>query len=98
MEIETAVRHQIPIIVVVVNNDGNAGALQQKELYPPGHERVTMFQPGIHYETIMRAFSGHGEFVTSPKQLRPALARAAASDKPACINVRVDPDAPYPLD
>ena len=98
MEMETAVRHQIPIIVVVVNNDGNSGALQQTELYPPGHERVTMFQPGIHYETIMRAFSGHGEFVTSPKQLRPALARAAASDKPACINVRVDPDAPYPLD
>jgi len=98
MEMETAVRHQIPIIVVVVNNDGNSGALQQSGLYPPGHERVTMFQPDIHYEAIMRAFSGHGEFVNSPQQLKPALERAAASDKPACINVRVDPDAPYPLD
>jgi thiamine pyrophosphate-dependent acetolactate synthase large subunit-like protein len=98
MEMETAVRHQIPIIVVVVNNDGNSGALQQTALYPPGHERVTMFQPGIHYEAIMRAFGGHGEFVNSPQQLRPALERAAVSDKPACINVRVDPDAHYPLD
>jgi thiamine pyrophosphate-dependent acetolactate synthase large subunit-like protein len=98
MEMETAVRHQIPIIVVVVNNDGNSGSLQQSGLYPPGHERVTMFQPDIHYEAIMRAFSGHGEFVNSPQQLKPALERAAASDKPACINVRVDPDAPYPLD
>lgn len=57
-----------------------------------------MFQPGIHYEAVMRAFGDHGEFVNSPQQLRPALERAAASVKPACINVRVDPDAPYPLD
>ena len=98
MEMETAVRHQIPIIVVVVNNDGNSGALQQTALYPPGHERVTMFQPGIHYEAIMRVFGGHAEFVEVPHQLRPALERAAASEKPACINVRVDPGAPYPLD
>jgi len=98
MEMETAVRHQLPIIVVVVNNDGNSGALQQKAFYPPGYERVTMFQPDIRYEQIMRAFGGAGEFVEQPEQLRPALERAARSGVPACINVKVDPDAPYPRD
>jgi thiamine pyrophosphate-dependent acetolactate synthase large subunit-like protein len=98
MEMETAVRHQIPIIVVVVNNDGNSGALQQTALYPPGHERVTMFQPDIRYEQIMRAFGGGAEYVERPEQLRPALERAVRSGVAACINVKVDPHAPYPRD
>ena len=98
MDMETAVRHRIPIIVLVVNNEGNTGALMQKAFYPPGHERVTMFQPGIRYEAIMRAFGGHAEFVEHPEQLKPALERAVASGTAACINVQVDPYAPYPRD
>jgi len=98
MEMETAVRHKIAVIVVVVNNDGNTGALMEKACFPSSPERVTMFQPDIHYEHIMRAFGGHGEFADRPEQLRPALERAAASGQAACINVRVDPYAPYPRD
>jgi len=98
MEMETAVRHKIPVIVVVVNNDGNTGALMEKTYFPSSPERVTMFQPDIHYENIMRAFGGHGEFVDRPEQIRPALERAVASGKAACINVRVDSSAPYPRD
>lgn len=96
MEMETAVRHGIPVIVVVVNNEGNSGALMQKAFYPPHYERVTMFQPDIHYEAIVRAFGGHAEFVEHPEELRPALERSVMSGIPACINVKVDPDAPYP--
>ncbi len=98
MEMETAVRHKIAVIVVVVNNDGNTGALMEKACFPSSLERVTMFQPDIHYENIMRTFGGHGEFADRPEQLRPALERAAASGQAACINVRVDPYAPYPRD
>ena len=98
MEMETAVRHRIPIIVVVVNNDGISGATVQKKLYPPDHERVTMFQPGIRYDQIMARLGGHPEFVGSPNELAPALERAAASGSAACINVRVDPNATYPVE
>jgi 2-hydroxyacyl-CoA lyase len=98
MEMETAVRHKIAVIVVVVNNDGNTGALMEKACFPSNRERVTMFQPDIHYENIMRTFGGHAEFADRPEQLRPALERAAASGQAACINVRVDPYAPYPRD
>ncbi|MBW4573677.1 MAG: hypothetical protein KME08_00155 [Aphanothece sp. CMT-3BRIN-NPC111] len=38
----------------------------------------------------------HGEFVESPEQLKPAMERAIASGTAACINVTVDPHAPYP--
>ena len=93
MDMETAVRHKIPILVVVANNDGDMGAITQKTFFPGYEERITMFQPDIHYEQIMQAFGGHGEYVDRPEELRPALERAVASGKAACINVRVDPFA-----
>ena len=96
MEMETAVRHRIPVIVIVANNEGISGALRQNALFPPNHERVNMFQSAIHYENIVGAFGGHAEYVEHPEQLIPALGRAVASGLPACINVRVDPHAPYP--
>lgn len=98
MDMETAVRHKISIIVVVVNNEGGNGGITQKVLFPDHDERITMFQPEIHYDKIMSAFGGHGEHINRPEELIPALQRAAASGKASCINVRVDPFAPYPSD
>jgi 2-hydroxyacyl-CoA lyase 1 len=98
MDMETAVRHRIPIVIIIVNNDGNSGGLTQRAFYPHEFERVTMFQPDIRYEAIMRAFGGHAEFVERPEELKPALHRALASGKAACINVKVDPFARYPQD
>ncbi len=98
MDMETAVRYKVPIIIVVVNNEGHSGALSQEANFPPHAERVTMFQPECRYEEIMRAFGGHGDFVEAPDQLRPALERAVRSGLPACINVKVDPRVPYPRD
>ena len=57
-----------------------------------------MYQPGIRYENIMRAFGGHAEFVDRPEQIATGFGRALASGKAACINVQVDPYAPYPND
>jgi len=98
MDLETAVRHRIPVIIVVVNNEGNTGAIMEEIFFPGRDERVTMFQPDIHYEHIMRAFGGHAEYVERPEQVKPALERAVASGKASCINVRVNPNAPYPRD
>jgi 2-hydroxyacyl-CoA lyase 1 len=98
MEMETAVRHRVPIIVVVVDNEGNCGSGPQKTFFPSNYERVTMFGPDIRYQEIMRAFGGHAESVDHPDQLRPALERCVESEVPACINVKIDPDAPYPRD
>ena len=45
------------------------------------------------YDEVVRALGGSGEFVESPRDLRPALECALASDKPACANVRIDAGA-----
>jgi acetolactate synthase-1/2/3 large subunit len=41
---------------------------------------------------VVEALGGYGERVTGPKEIRPALERARASGKPACVNVMVDPN------
>ena len=99
MELETAVRHHVPIVVVVANNDGNGGSRRHRMyLGDGGHEPIMMFQPGLRYDRIMEVFGGYAEHVQRPEGVRPALARAIASNRPACINVAVDPDAAFPGD
>jgi thiamine pyrophosphate-dependent acetolactate synthase large subunit-like protein len=98
-EMETAVRHRIPIVVIVANNDGNAGAMSQRDMFPDGHpDRVSMYEPRLRYAELMRVFGGHAEQVDDIEELGPALARALAADGPACINVALDPNAPFPRD
>jgi 2-hydroxyacyl-CoA lyase 1 len=96
MEMETAVRLRVPVIVVVANNDGNGGAVLQRAYYPGRADPITMFTPGIHYDQMMAAFGGHGEYVDGAEGIKPALRRAVESGMPACINVRIDPESPYP--
>src|SRR5262245_56822803 len=97
MDLETAVRHRIPIVVVIVNNDGITGIRRQKSRFPPDYpELFSQFQPGMRYERIIDVFGGHAEFVNLAAMLRPALERASASGVAACINVAVDPDASHP--
>jgi thiamine pyrophosphate-dependent acetolactate synthase large subunit-like protein len=97
MDLETAVRHRIPVIVVIANNDGITGSLRQKATFPPEYpELFSRFQPRLGYERIMEVFGGHGEFVDEAADIRPALERAAASGLPSCVNVIVDPNAPGP--
>jgi acetolactate synthase-1/2/3 large subunit len=42
----------------------------------------------------VEGLGGHGEFVTEPDQIRPAIERAFASGKPACVNVIMDQEPP----
>jgi 2-hydroxyacyl-CoA lyase 1 len=97
MEMETAARLRVPIIVIIANNDGNGGVLFQQKFYADDYpDRVTALQPGLRYEAISRTLGGHAEYVEHPSELEPAFARAVASQLPACINVRIDPHAPSP--
>jgi Thiamine pyrophosphate enzyme, C-terminal TPP binding domain len=49
----------------------------------------------VRYDKVAEAFGGHGELVTDPNEIRPALERAFASGVPACINVITDPKVRY---
>ena len=97
MEMEVCVRHKIPIVVVIANNQGNNGAIKQRSLFlSAGSERVTMFQPMLEYDRIMAMFGGQGATVADPDQLKPALERALSAGTPVCINVVIDPEMPPP--
>ncbi len=87
MEIDSAVRHKIPVVVVISNNGGwTATAPWSRPGPKPG--RNLGF---TRYDRVAQEFGAHGEFVEKPHDLRPALERAWASGKPAVVNVITDP-------
>jgi len=96
MEFETAVRHNIPFVCVVVN-DQAWGMIKHGQEINYGPKRLVGSELGvIHYEEVVKALGGHGEFVTKDEEIMPALKRALASGKPACVNVLTDPTVTSP--
>ena len=92
MEMETAVRHGVPIVFIINNNSGIVGgALERGMGLPEGYgERVATYTPDIRYDKIMEAFGGHCENVTEPSEIKAALERAfqaTKEGKTACVNV-----------
>jgi acetolactate synthase I/II/III large subunit len=95
MEFDTMVRHGIPVVAVMGNN--GIWALEKHPMeFLYGYSVAADLQGGLHYERIVEALGGHGEFVERPAELRPALERAFASGKPALVNVLTDPSVAYP--
>ena len=45
----------------------------------------------VHYEKIVEALGGYGEYVEKDEQIAPAIEKALESGKPACVNVITDP-------
>ena len=91
MSIETAFFEKKPIVVVIDNNGGLASIGQQQErLFNSGKRVATDFRD-IPFHSIFEGFGGHGELVTKREELGPALKRAIASGKTACVNVKAKP-------
>ncbi len=82
MEMDTAVRHNIPIVTVISLNGGWTA--------DPDGGKIGRNLGYQRYEKMMDAFGGHGEYVEKPAEIRPALERAFASGKPAIVNVKTD--------
>jgi thiamine pyrophosphate-dependent acetolactate synthase large subunit-like protein len=92
MEIETAVRVGANVVFVVANNEGIAGHAIQDGMFPPGSPPVASLLPAS-YEQMAEMVDGHAERVDAAEDIRPALERALAADRPALVHVRVDPKA-----
>lgn len=90
-EFDTAIRHNLPF-VAIVGNDGRWNAEYQIQLRNYGANRAKGCElaPAQRYDLLVAALGGHGEFVTQRDELKPALERAVASGKPACVNVLID--------
>ncbi len=89
-EFETAVRESVPF-VAIIGNDAKWNAEHQIQLRDYGADRAHACElTPARYDLVVAALGGHGELVTARDELQPAIARAYASGKPACINVMIE--------
>ena len=95
MEFDTMARHGIPVVAVIGNN-GIWGLEKHPMELLYGYSVAADLRPGTRYDEIVRALDCHGELVSEPEQLRPALERALGSGRPALVNVLTDPSVAYP--
>jgi oxalyl-CoA decarboxylase len=91
MEIETICRYDLPVCVVVFNNDG---IYRGTDLNPAGSDpATTVFVRGARYDKMIEAFGGVGINATTPDELKRAVNAALDSRKPTLINAVIDPAA-----
>lgn len=94
-ELDTFVRHQLPVVMIVGNN-GIWGLEKHPMQAIFGYDVVAELRPGTRYDEVMAALGGHGEMVTDPAEVGPAIDRAFAVNGPALVNVLTDPADAYP--
>jgi len=90
MEVETICRYNLPVCIVIFNNDG---IYRGTDVNPTGGSDVapTVFVKGARYDKMMEAFGGVGVHVTTPDELKRAVDAAMDSGKPTLINAAIDP-------
>jgi oxalyl-CoA decarboxylase len=91
MEVETICRYNLPVCVIVFNNNG---VYKGNDRNPAGSDMApTQFVKGARYELMMQAFGGVGVRATTPDELARALDEAVASGRPTLINALIDETA-----
>ena len=85
------VRHGLPVVAVVGNN--GIWALEKHPMeFLYGYSVAAELRPETRYDQVVEALGGHGELVSEPDELQPALERAFASGKPALRERADGPD------
>lgn len=94
-EFATAMRYNLPIITLVINN-GMYGTIRmhQEREYPGRVSATDLTNPD--FAALAKAYGGHGETVEKTEDFAPAFLRARASGKPAIIEIKLDPEAITP--
>jgi len=91
MEVETICRYNLPVCIVVMNNNG---VYKGTDVDPNGRDPApTVFVKGARYDRLMEAFGGVGVNATTPAELRKGMEEAIRSRKPTLINAVIDETA-----
>ncbi len=91
MEVETICRYDLPVCIVIMNNNG---VYRGTDKDPTGRDPApTVFVKNARYDKIIEAFGGVGVNATTPAQLRKAMEEAVRSRKPTLINAVIDETA-----
>jgi acetolactate synthase-1/2/3 large subunit len=94
-ELATAVQYGLDVITIIANN-GMYGTIRahQERQYPDRVVGTTLINPD--FAAYARSFGAHGETVERTDEFRPAFERALAANKPAIIELKIDPEALTP--
>jgi oxalyl-CoA decarboxylase len=92
MEVETICRYNLPVCVVIFNNNG---IYRGTDVNSAGGSdpATTVFVKGSRYDKMMEAFGGVGVNATTPDELKRAVNAAMDSGKPTLVNAVIDPAA-----
>jgi oxalyl-CoA decarboxylase len=92
MEVETICRYNLPVCIVVMNNNG---VYKGTDVNPTGGPDVapTVFVKNARYDQMMAAFGGVGVYATTPEELRRGIDEAFKSRRPTLINAVIDETA-----
>jgi len=91
MEIETICRYNLPVCVVILNNNG---VYKGTDVNPRGGDVApTVFVKNARYDKLIEAFGGVGANATTPAELRKAMEEAVRSRRPTLINAVIDETA-----
>jgi acetolactate synthase-1/2/3 large subunit len=96
-EFDTMVRHRLPIVTVVLNNQVWGMSIHGQQLMYGANYNVITKLAGAHYADIAAAFGCHAERVTDHQDVGPAMARALASGRPAVVEIMTDAEAVHPV-
>ncbi|MEE8306343.1 MAG: thiamine pyrophosphate-binding protein [Gammaproteobacteria bacterium] len=89
MELDTAARYKIPVILVV-GSDGKWNMIKSQMTAMYGEEAdVFLDLAPQQYHKVAEAFGGYGEYVSEPEQVGPAFLRALESGMPAILNISI---------
>lgn len=91
-EIATAVRHQIPIIEVVINNHVLGMVRQWQNLFYGQRYSATVLADGVDFAKLAEAMGAVGIRVTTQKEFREAFAKALETNQPILIDCQIDSD------
>jgi len=91
MEVETICRYNLPVCIVIMNNNG---VYKGTDVDPNGRDPApTVFVKNARYDKLIEAFGGVGVNATTPAELRKAMEQAIRSKKPTLINAVIDETA-----
>ena len=89
LEFEACIRQKINV-VGVIGNDAAWMQIRRGQVQLYGEERSVATRLSFtHYERVVEALGGHGEYVERPEEIRPALDRALGAGKPALVNIKI---------
>ena len=95
IELDTAARHALGVVVVVVNNGGWGDVRHEQRMWYGEQADQGAVLSNMRYDLLAEAVGGYGERVTEQQQVHPALeraAKAASGGVPAVVDAITDPD------